>query len=150
MFVCCCLLFNIHQPTVTVMKKYVFMFHRTFYKSDPTCMQRSQTSTFITSLELSQGWVSQLCAPDLVHAPQSHGRPTAPIEPRCVSLTHPHILLRTAIICWSGQNLPDVLLRSGATSAPVPARLCSSPDIWAFLLVLISGVMRLEPALANC
>lgn len=151
MFVCSRLLFNIHQHTVTVIKKYVFhvtqdllQIRSYVYAEEPNIDIHNFIGTF-TRVSVTV----TVCAPDLVHAPQSHGRPTAHLERRGVSLTHPHILLRIAIICWSGQNFPDVLLCSGATSAPVPARLCSSPDIRAFLLILISGI-RLEPALANC
>lgn len=42
-------------------KSTFFMFHRTFYKSDPMCMQKSQILTFITSLGRSQGWVCYSC-----------------------------------------------------------------------------------------
>lgn len=142
-----------HSPQSLSWKSMFFMFYRTFYKSDPTCMQRSQTLTFTTLLELSQGWV--FCACDLVYGSKHLCGPSVNIEWRYRPLIHPHILSRVAIICRSGQNLPAVLLCSRAPSAPVPARLCSS-----FLLILIScmtkagasfgSLLKLVPLLRCC
>lgn len=146
MFVCSCFLFNIHQHTVTVMKKYVF------HVSQDLLQIRSYVYAEEPNIDIHNfiGTFTRVSVTVMCTWPRSC--PTKPwkahIESRRVSLTHPHILLRIAIICWSGQNLLDVLLCSGVTSGPVPARLCSSPDIWAF--ILISGMMRLELALANC
>lgn len=41
-------------------KSVFFMFRRTFYKSDPTCTQKNQILTSITSSGLSPGWVGSL------------------------------------------------------------------------------------------
>lgn len=142
MFVCSRLLFNIHQHTVTVIKKYVFhvtqdllQIRSYVYAEEPNIDIHNFIGTF-TRVSVTV----TVCAPDLVHAPQSHGRPTAHLERRGVSLTHPHILLRIAIICWSGRIFrmccpapgPLLLLSQHASALPQIFELFSSSSSPAY------------------
>lgn len=100
-------------------KSMFFMFHRTFYKSDPTCMQKSPILTFITSLELSQGWVCHSSTHWTLLVAQKDFVGPQPLEKEGVHLQHTWI----SSLSQHASALPHIMSAS--------------------LLTLISGTMRL-------